>query len=134
MPLVMVVLSVVVDMSPDVGLMLLEGGAVDGDEVCRRRRRRRGGHRVGGVHPSADSQTDLEGVQLCHNAEFEVLLLLLALLLARSSPEIAPPRSESEERGNMPAAAALTPLARSFLPRVLSLLLCCVSLPRTHSH
>ena len=135
MPLVMVVLSVVVDMSPDVGLlMLLEGGAVDGDEVCRRRRRRRGGHRVGGVHPSADSQTDLEGVQLCHNAEFEVLLLLLlALLLARSSPEIAPPRSESEERGNMPAAAALTPLARSFLPRVLSLLLC-VSLPRTHSH
>ena len=78
--------------------------------------------------------TDLEGVQLCHNAEFEVLLLLLALLLARSSPEIAPPRSESEERGNMPAAAALTPLARSFLPRVLSLLLCCVSLPRTHSH
>ena len=50
--------------------------------------------------------------------------------LARSSPEIAPPRSESEERGNMPAAAALTPLARSFLPRVLSL----VSLPRTHSH
>ena len=81
--MVMVVLSVVVDMSPDVGLlMLLEGGAVDGDEVCRRRRR--GGHRVGGVHPSADSQTDLEGVQLCHNAEFEVLLLLLALLLARS--------------------------------------------------
>ena len=72
-------------MPPDMGLlMLLEGGAVDGDEVCRRRRRR-GGHRVGGVHPSADSQTDLEGVQLCHNAEFEVLLLLLlALLLARS--------------------------------------------------
>ena len=82
-------------MSPDVGLlMLLEGGAVDGDEVCRRRRR--GGHRVGGVHPSADSQTDLEGVQLCHNAEFEVLLLLLALLLARSSPEIAPPRRSEE--------------------------------------
>ena len=114
-PLVMVV---VVDMASVVGLlMLLEGGAVDGDEVGRRRRRRRGGHRVGGVHPSADSQTDLEGVQLCHNAEFEVLLLL-ALLLARSlfTRNSAP----SEERGNMPAAAALTPLARSLAPRVLS--------------
>ena len=123
----LVVVVVVVGMMVDVMemaavwrplMLLFEGGAVDGDEVGRRRRHRgRGGHRVGGVHPSADSLTDRLGrssaVPQCRIRSLAPPRPTSRSLFTRNS-------APSEERGNMPAAAALTPLARSLAPRVLS--------------
>ena len=100
-----------------------------GDEVCRRRRRRRrrGGHRVGGVHPSADSQADRLGRS---SAVPQCRIRSLAppppprptsrsLFTRNSAPSLA--RSRRSEEICRQLLLSLHLLARSFLPRVLSL-------------